>query len=474
VLTRNQFSLFRPTNTSSELQPSDELTDVAWAAPTGTWTPLNGDVIAFLQGRPEIKATNHVLSADPRRQYWDDASLKTGTARDGSAMAALAEAVASVPEPRDYFSYRFTRAQFLQTRDQLHQEMVLVAHVRANLNDLALPLDGVKADYQNRINKVVDQIYSDAKAQDQAKFDWTGLFGALVGIVGALGPGVLVKVLGVAVETAQKLATALSAMAGLVQASAWGAAQSQSGPPAYDTFSLKRDEIAAYIGSNTDAAIANLSIMGDLVVADPTKLAQVGAWCFSTAKPDGVCGARDQHWLATATGALKRSNDRTIYTQMSPLAYATYDLGATYWPLVEPNTYLGEYYCLNRASFSDAPSDAVAVLRQGGYVPHYYQLDQPRDPAPEGQRWTLWPTEEVFVMGLKQKYSPPYSGEAYPSKDVLARMFGTVLVDANPDNGGLGIPKETVIPTLPANSLTSCGWAGQYGGGHTPNSAPGT
>jgi hypothetical protein len=280
--------------------------------------------------------------------------------------------------------------------------------------------------------------------------------------------------LGVAVETAQKLATALSAMAGLVQASAWGAAQSQSGPPAYDTFSLKRDEIAAYIGSNTDAAIANLSIMGDLVVADPTKLSQVGAWCFSTAKPDGVCGARDQHWLATATGALKRSNDRTVYTQMSPLAYATYDLGATYWPLVEPNSYLGEYYCLNRASFSDAPSDAVAVLRQGGYVPHYYQLDQPRDPAPEGQRWTLWPTEEVFVMGLKQKYSPPYSGEAYPSKDVLARMFGAVLVDANPDNGGLGIPKETVIPTLPANSLTSCGWAGQYGGGHTPNSAPGT
>ncbi len=474
VLTRNQFSLLRPTNTSSELQPSDELTSVAWAAPSGTWTPLNGDVIAFLQGSQEVKDTNYVLSADPRRQYWNDASLKTGAARDGRAISDLAKAVAKVEGPTDYSSYRFTRQQFLQTRDQLNQEMVLVSHVRANLNNLALPLDGVKGDYQNRINTVVNQIYSDAKAQDQAKFDWTGLFGALVGIVGALGPGVLVKVFGVTVETAQKLATALSAMASVVQGSAWGAAQAQSGPPAYDTFSLKRDEIAAYIGNTTDAAIANLSIMGDLIVADPTKLAQVGGWCFTTAKPDGVCGARDQKWVDLATGALKRSNDRSVYTQMSPLAYASYDLGPTYWPLVEPNGYLDEYYCLSRASFSEALSDAVAVLRQGDYVPHYYQFSEPRDPAPEGQPWTLWPTEQVFVMGLKQSHSPAYSGEAYPTKDVLSRMFGPVLVDANPDHGGLGIPKETFIPALPANSLYSCGWAEQYGGGHTPQIAPGS
>ncbi|TQM65026.1 hypothetical protein [Humibacillus xanthopallidus] len=465
VLRRDQHSLFRPVNGSAELPVEDDLATVAWSTPTGTWPALNGNVIAYLRGRQEVQDTNHSLSADPRRQYWSDVSLKSGAARDGSAMTALAAAVASVPPPAPSPRLRFTTEEFRQTQKQLHDEMVLVGHVRSNLDSLALPLDAVKGDYQNRINAIVDEIYSDAKEQKEAEFDWEGLFKALVGITAALGPGALVKAFSVSANVAEKLAHALHATAGLIEASAWGAAHSKDGPPAYDTFSLKRDEIAEHIGRRTDAAIANLTIMGDLVVADWSKLQRVGNWCFTTARPEGVCGASDERWSKLATAALKRANDRAVWTQASPLAYAAYDLGETYYPTTNPDDFTNYYYCGAFYTFNDAPEDAVAVLRRGRYLPlDGSTLDARvslRQPDPRTQAWTLWPTSQVYVMGLKEPNSPQWSGHAYPPAEVMERMFDPVQVDGDPDQGGLGMSKTQFIPSLPHNYTILCQWKGQ-------------
>ncbi len=487
VLTRNSESLFRPTLSSSGMAPADDLASLALSPTTKAWPTLSEPVMDYLDKDAKVRADGG-LPADPRRAYWTKDW-------DGARWLTLAGHIADADPPTDYTNLAFGRLEFLDTQAILRNEMNRVGLVRERIASLQKPIDDLlpTGNNQDDVKKVIAALYDDQQEKTEVEFDWEGLMESLVAIIAVILPEALVAEEVIEEATAMAIAHSLHGAAGVASLGAW-IGENENKSASFESITIKGDEVLALLNESMNATNATYERMGDLVVADPGKLQTMGeTWCADrqNPQPDYVCNADDKADVQSHTkAAIKRANERLIYTKLTPLVYAKYDLGPTYSPLVdggvdEHEKWLHSYSCGAGWSFpfdaieSDGsdkvPEEAIALPRQGDYVPMatYYSLT--RDPDPHTQPWTWWPTLQPHIMAFRRPNSPQWLGSypKYPSEEILDRMFGPVTAGDDTKEGGLGMSKDTFIPSLPANYLIGCGWLGQEGKGRTPEEPPG-
>jgi hypothetical protein len=418
ALVPDERSRLTPVNVSANGPAAEKLQQLIVRDPVSRW-PLDGD--------PGARAAlawigSHVaqLGPHPRSAYW----LK-GTTLDVDAASATIRAL-QMPTGAGFDASAFARA-----RGQLLQELRWVRNVRDYLGRLSQPyLTTIKEAFPASTT-LADRLQLELKVDtQQAAFsdDWfelvesmLSLAGGLDGFLGSEAP----QIAGIVVDTS---AAAMEAGHLTYQSNFDG-----SNGRIDDDIRLTADELAAALTDDAQASVAALERMGNAIVSDPTKLAEVGR--YGGCDPDGGCPAGyEQYGIDTAQAKQLASLglERALYGQLMTRSFPVWDTGLARDPRPDPNFQCHDF---------DSPFDGSPPLAAAKSLE---ELD-PNDMV------TRWRTS-IAVTRSTQTYS-------WPSETVLGRMFGPVnLLDL--DAGGLGMTPQDVYRKRENiyKPGPSCGW----------------
>jgi hypothetical protein len=171
------------------------------------------------------------------------------------------------------------------------------------------------------------------------------------------------------------------------------------------------------------AATAAFTQIGDVLVSDPTKLAEVGRWASCTPNVPGGCPPGLEEYAATGadvadlTNVSLRAMGRSIYQTLVTKTYPTWDTGITHYP----NDPYSNFYCTGTSSpFGKVPPSAYASG-----------------------------SDSVSNSGMARVYLMIGSGATWrwAPKKVTDRMFGPT--GDTWDEAGLGMDPLTVMRNSP-------------------------
>ena len=439
-------SLFRPGLVNGGGIQLDGLQELALADPSGqAWPALDPRVYQYLQD-----ATGHQLPSGIQQRYWSN---------DPGIWSTIYAAVVAV-----HFEdgHGFDSATFDQTRGELLAELRTVMGVRSRMDMYKQVYADAKWGDLTTTSLVRDTLAHEN--QENVQFSLAKMFVSLLRLAVPF-----------AGELEESVSAALELAATSLETAEWtGAFEAADPRPSYVDISLAASQLGVKLNEATDETAAVYDRYGELLLSDPVKFATVRTWTCDdgSTSPRSWCDILSTEFQTTLRATIARANERLVWTTLSPMVYAVYDLG------VSPHTDLSEYACGTLSSrvtggvFGDLDPEirdlsAVWLMRNTGKLP---RMDSS---AKVGQPWNRTPEYHIFVMGMPVSGTPWHTfpssgGRNWPKEvegEVLHRLFDPVAADDDdPRMGGLGIDKREFIPALrDHNSLNGWDWCGFRG-----------
>ncbi len=395
VLRPGNDSEFRPAEVMASADNPHILQDLIVKPPTGVW-PLDDDPGAK-QAISYLGSTDQRLGPDPRSAYWTQSF-------DEATTNAIIAGLKSVRYPS---GASFTEEQFEAARAELVKELGWVGNVRTYLTNLSKPFADNALPSWVAAQKIADQIYDDVnKPQDEVAMKWIEFTRIILGLLGPLTH----EVTGV--------------IGHMLDLGVWAYGASQSGAPTYDEVKVKADELGAELVEQAQQAQATYARIGDVIVSDYDKLAQIGQYGGCNVASPGCppeLALSNADRIAASADAY-RSIERVAYTKLLPLGYHMFAL-KPYDGQVAP--FPPNYQCGFDFPWGDYGSNRP-----------YASWAQLVDLDPVGGSSTWAPFVFSAPPGISTKHGSP------PGNDLLERMFDPVSRSGNPKAGGLGISRE--------------------------------
>ena len=430
VLVPNNASLFRPLNTRSTGPPAERLNQLLLRPPSSDW-PLDDDPKAEVVLADIGEQTQ--LTANPRAAY-----VKTLHQAQDAMDAREDVQEAEIPDNPPY-----GEAEFEKVRRELLTELRQVARVRSFMSKLSSPAAAGNADIFAAVSSVADRLREDLKvaADEEAHVNPFSFIEAIADLVGPFltdspTPQAAVNLIGAIWETA----------ADLWDTDYGGSSTVESQPR------IRADALAATLTNKARTTILGIERMGDVIVSDPVKLAEVGTYgnCSSPCNPGYEEYSTDE--IDVAVPVIHRSLQRSIYENLVPLSFPVWDTGLTSLDVTQDPR--------NVEGFDCSPDV-------------YSPFDNGQDRAPASAYASA--LDDFDPQGAKTRFRVGvmvHKGDSlfsWPDDVILQRMFGAVSRDQNPDAGGLGIvPQDFMREAVRAGPPTqyvpggvdreNCGW----------------
>jgi hypothetical protein len=418
LLRPNQRSLMRPAEESAFEGPRN-LSDVVMEAPNGDW-PLAGDAGA-MKAFDYLGSTDRFekLGEDPRKAYW---SLDLEFTQWRNIAAEFKPAAGKEAEKEEQRRYEevpkekregFTLKQYEAAKAELWQELEWVATTREYLHRLSQPFaeNGLKS--YVTVQEIGDKIYKESNASDSnTSLEWVEFTSIMLKLAGPL------------------TLHATNTLGELLDLGVWAFGSTPEGRPTYDGVQIKAHELGSALMKQMESTIGTYRAMGDVIVSDPKKLAEVGK--HGGCNPEkGSCPSgfafNEEDKLQVSAG-LSRSVQRLSYERLVPLAYEVFKLRHQKGPETTPPD-PQKYTCGIYHPWSEfsklAREQASATLLQ--------ELD------PKGGQ-----NGYQVLMQARPPGSAQVHAEAPPDA-MLEKMYKPVPADNNANVGGLGMSPEELL-----------------------------
>ncbi|MBS1862596.1 MAG: hypothetical protein JSS68_12885 [Actinobacteria bacterium] len=420
ILRPDNRSLLRPT-LESEVKTGTNLADVVMEKPSEKW-PLEGDAGAM---RAFAYLGNAVkLSEHPRHEYWEGNFSAARWAEFAKAVEAIK--YQSVPAGE---RASFTEAQFKAANAELAQELLWVAKVREYIDNISEPFSSNAFAGWATAEELAKKIYAETKATDEETgLRWFEFTSIMLKLAGPL------------------TAHISNTIAELMDLGVWGFGATKSGAPTYDEVSIKATELAGELRKEMEGAAATYKSMFQVVVSDPSKLAEVGsqAECQPTEKSCNPEFDFKEKERVQVSADISRSIQRLAFEKLIPTFYLSYKLNKDLYPEQvngeprDPGIYLcgGIHHTWSRFSDEEKRLATTALLEE-------------RD-VEHGGRRNRW---QILVLAEPATSEFDYYGRPPNQEKVLERLFHKVPDNSFPEAGGLGASSEAFIAGIEPRSL---------------------
>lgn len=321
-------SLLRPANVSSVGPPAERISQMM-VTPTRTrWATYDGASAASEQAIQCIGAVLK-LGVDVRGGYVDLTTQAEATGRrDDVASVAYADLG---PVPGTALTCALPQSAFDVGKSRLMTELRWVGRVRDYLGALSTPeaaKGGVVWGQAATLGDELKQAQTDSSDEEVAA-DALGIVEALLDLI---APGVET-----AIRDAEKLTRVVAAAAGTFELASESLSLAADGGPNADP-RVAADDLAVTLQQKAQAATSAFTQIGDVIVSDPVKLAEVGTYARCQPDTPGGCDPGYEEYAATdeeiaaLTDVSLRALGRTIYGTLVSQIYPTWDVGATQFP----------------------------------------------------------------------------------------------------------------------------------------------
>ncbi len=410
LLTDNHGNFIEPANVSSIGQPAERLntlmiepTSTDWQYPPGT---PEGDAIACIGA-----AERQGIDIRSRYQGYDDSlAIELGVSVANMKIETL------LPVPGTTLACTPTPTQFEAAKAQLVDELDHVAKVRTYLRELSSPnlatgalVWGEAVTLGAELKEVLDK----EEQEREVIVDSLGLVATLLDLI---APGISTFLSG---KSIKKITHAVEASAAALELTARSIERSYSGAESED-IRVAANGLAIQLQIKARSTTAAFEQLGDVLVSDPQKLAEVGGNYHCTIGVGGCPAGLEEYATTTTeikelTNVALRGMGREIYSTLVPRMYQTWDTGLTSFP-DDPK---GHFTCIGSTSpFRVVPSDQ--------YAPSLERVNY-------GQR----SLSRIYLSVRSATF-----WEAIP-KEVAERMFGEPGATWNV--GGLGMDLLTYL-----------------------------
>jgi hypothetical protein len=413
-------SQLRPAVTSVGDAPNETLMQLA-LKPEGPW-PLDGNT----QAQAAIKwigSQIKQLGSNPRSAYWIQDFKQSG-------WMGIADQVSKLTYPGRLIPHGFSKQNFQLAQSELVKEINWVGDVRGYLSDLSTPFSDSALQSWAKLTTISDKVENALKPpadKTQASvFDVVrGIYG-LIGVAGGPPAEAVAEVFQVATDII---------------------AENRDGSDASD-INVRASELAANLIDRLKNAQAATQRLGDIIVADYTKLSTVGT--NERCAPGPGCPVE---WQFTAED--KQSAAASVYKgietlfdkQLMGLAFPAYSLktstrhhNAREWTCGRTGDFRFEFQPFDDTKTNQVLPDngqsELTIAKPGTY--QVYALG------------SVFPDEEPYTMTV-------------PPGATLDRMFSPASSSLDPTQGGLGIyPPDFMLHANPRDypSDALCGFPG--------------
>lgn len=344
-------SLLRPANVSSVGPPAERINQMMVTPTRTSWATYDGASAASEQAIQCIGAVLKV-GVDVRGGYVDLTTQAEATGRrDDVASVTYADLR---PVPGTALTCALPKSAFDVGKSRLMTELRWVGRVRDYLAVLSAPeaaKGGVVWGQAVTLGDALKQAQTDSSAEEVAA-DALGIVEALLDLI---APGVET-----AIRDAEKLTRVVSAAAGTFELASDSLSAAADGGPNVDP-RVAADDLAVALQQKAQAATSAFTQIGDVIVSDPVKLAEVGTYARCQPNAPGGCDPGYEEYAATdeeiadLTDVSLRALGRTIYGTLVTQIYPTWDVGATQFP----NDPYANFSCTGASSpFGRLPSSA--------------------------------------------------------------------------------------------------------------------
>jgi hypothetical protein len=352
LLTDNHGNFIEPANVSSVGPPAERLntlmitpTSTDWRYPPGT---PEGDAIACI-GAKEAQGI------DIRAEYQGYSDL-LATELQGSIANMKIEALK--PVPGTGLTCTPTQKQFDDAKAQLVDELDQVAKVRTYMRELSSP-DLASADtvwgQAITLSDELEGVLDEEEQQREVIADSLGLVATLLDLI---APGISTFLSGKKIE---KISHAVEASAATFELASRSIERGFAGAENED-IRVAANGLATELQIKAKSTTAAFEQLGDVLVSDPGKLAEVGG-NYHCKIGVGGCPEGMEEYSATdseikeLTNVALRGMGREIYSTLVPRMYQTWDTGLTSFP-GDPYDH---FFCVGaRSPFGTVPSDQYA------------------------------------------------------------------------------------------------------------------
>ena len=205
----------------------------------------------------------------------------------------------------------FTLKQYEAAKAELWQELEWVATTREYLHRLSQPFaeNGLKS--YVTVQEIGDKIYKESSASDSnTSLEWVEFTSIMLKLAGPL------------------TLHATNTLGELLDLGVWAFGSTPEGRPTYDGVEIKAHELGSALMKQMESTVGTYRAMGDVIVSDPKKLAEVGK--HGGCNPEkGSCPSgfafNEEDKLEVSAG-LSRSVQRLSYERLVPLAYEVFKL----------------------------------------------------------------------------------------------------------------------------------------------------
>jgi len=395
-------SLFRAVSTSAGGALPERLNQLLLQAPSDDW-PLDNDPKAS-QALADI-GKQAELTSNPRAAF-----VKTLHQPEDARQAEDDVDAAEMPSNAPYAAADFERA-----RHELLLELRQVARTRLYFSKLASPAEGGNSEIWAAVSSLADRLRTDIKVadDDEAEVDPFAFLEAFSDLLAPFFKSDDVQKVLYVVSTIWETAS------DLYDTDYGGASTIDSQPR------IRADALASTLTNKARTTVLSIERMGDVVVSDPLKLAEVGTYGNCTSPCDPGYEEYSTDGIDVAVPLLQRSLQRSVYEELVPLSFKVWDTGLTSLDLTDPN---------NTEGFDCSP-DPRSPFDNGTQAPplSYAGSVDDYDPQRKVSR------SRVYVMVRKD------TNFSWPDDEILKRMFGPVSQDEDPDAGGLGISPQDLM-----------------------------